>query len=1212
MKLEENSKLTFIFEHISKAFITNTILIIMFLFGYLFWNSIKKFLFKFYIVNKIDYDNQKQSESLLLKNQNCKKLDLIELIKARINISNNLDISAIYNKQNSIPHNKNIDILDLIKPIISDIEYNLIKILNTTVDYKKEEIQYYLEYNIENINLIIEYLLLTNEISFAERIFDSSLVQIQILESKSISMIQSFITSYFKHIIFRNFNQDNYFKLEKGYSKTPKYYPFVNNFNKKTNYLLKNIIKAYKMIDVIEKSNDNEILKIEKYQLLQELSLLKHEMSIFVCKLAFFVIDMDYLKNAKEKCLKEKNNVNDFCLKKLLKLIISDEEIFDFELLEKKVKDNHSRDFTIKYELLLNLLNYISHESNYYHDLIEYISIELEMKYSNKFYPFLYLSYYRDLPATILSHFILNQNLFCIINTLKENDISFINRQNQLLLSKNLENPLTNDTHDNNTEYTSDFIYNNKDNIMHILNESIKFVTDQKFINDPIKEELENLIYLNYNSLKNNLNYKDKTTFISRLLDDFESSFEKNSLHSYGLKKINVYLESYLLKGINYYEEENLKRLNENCHNNFPLIYRDLNDEHFIYLELKLFNKKIEKEKVMKRLDKIENDNKNNSNNSNFVLTQKLIEKENQKKKELKNEYLTKFDFLTQTLFKLGNYYIQESKEIMFDLNNNGINTKQILIKGGNSISNDFNPIFCLVKELHLKNLFELGCDDIIKDIFSRIKSNKSIKSDYLLKSFLSGYCINQNILNSVFIIKELMNRKINLEVTEYESLIIMFNLLNSEEKLIEKLDEMLDNGILTNGVILCTLLSLFQKKRKSVQINAIINDIKQRKIILSTFYEVEIFESLIIQIISEYKDQKITNILEPSYCNSSADIKRCQELFQILVNNISLTKNVKLSEYIRLIANKIIDFVTFTKTLSTSQKIVFIKSIYLMNKNSSACDTNSINLTKLIEEIFSNSNTNIIKDEKAEKYLSKFDSLIKVQKFKNNNIKTFKNQNQAQELHIKSKCNEFQKKKYSNISNFNKSNIQANFNFNTKKFKDNFSEETNFQYKLKQKDNKCNDSYNYNPQHNQKSKFDKYYNIDYQNSFNYNDEYCKNEKYEKCAKKYNNDRRFNNKLIHYNYSHNQSYKMKNVKCNNTNNTSNYFKYSSNGANSHNSIEYENSTNQIKAINIRRLSDQSSEHSINTDDFVNSSIVDMNLKPIEKYFALKDFNDDTL
>lgn len=76
-----------------------------------------------------------------------------------------------------------------------------------------------------------------------------------------------------------------------------------------------------------------------------------------------------------------------------------------------------------------------------------------------------------------------------------------------------------------------------------------------------------------------------------------------------------------------------MKRLNENCHNNFPLIYRDLNDEHFIYLELKLFNKKIEKEKVMKRLDKIENDNKNNSNNSNFVLTQKLIEKENQKRK---------------------------------------------------------------------------------------------------------------------------------------------------------------------------------------------------------------------------------------------------------------------------------------------------------------------------------------------------------------------------------------------------------------------------------------------------------------------------------------------------------------------------------------------------------------------------------------------------
>ena len=146
----------------------------------------------------------------------------------------------------------------------------------------------------------------------------------------------------------------------------------------------------------------------------------------------------------------------------------------------------------------------------------------------------------------------------------------------------------------------------------------------------------------------------------------------------------------------------------------------------------------------------------------------------------------------------------------------------------------------------YITMLFNLNKQDELKEIYDKIKYFKHLVTEPILLSYLKGYSMKNDCISSVGVLKEINERKIQLTSDSYSSLLKMYAMLNSEEKVLENYDKLLLENIKPNASSSIALIEIFLRKKKLNQAIAVLNDVKQEKKIIEFYDDVKTLKRLI------------------------------------------------------------------------------------------------------------------------------------------------------------------------------------------------------------------------------------------------------------------------------------------------------------------------------------------------------------------------------
>lgn len=187
---------------------------------------------------------------------------------------------------------------------------------------------------------------------------------------------------------------------------------------------------------------------------------------------------------------------------------------------------------------------------------------------------------------------------------------------------------------------------------------------------------------------------------------------------------------------------------------------------------------------------------------------------------------------------------------------------------------------------------FLFACDktDEIREMYDKFKKGslplESVETEILLKQYFYGFCNINDCITSVSIIR-LKESSIMRNSKFYTHLIKMYAYLNSEDKVLEKYEEMICSDLKPTIGVYCSLIDIFLKKKKFANAIGIFNDIKQNKLEFDEYPDLAVFESLIRFCISNEHEDKAMQLIQYMITNSNSldTFNFTSELFLRLFN---------------------------------------------------------------------------------------------------------------------------------------------------------------------------------------------------------------------------------------------------------------------------------------------------------------------------------------
>lgn len=457
-----------------------------------------------------------------------------------------------------------------------------------------------------------------------------------------------------------------------------------------------------------------------------------------------------------------------------------------------------------------------------------------------------------------------NTEFSCLTSNFIETAYCYIYFNYNMLESLSLNNDV-----DSNTNIIVAHTHNSINS--NIFNSSVK--TD-----DTISEEIELNNKDDYDNIRNNYNDNDNIShdcfYNKTSLKAFSNSINNNINN-------NSYISSTLFSSVielcNYTNNYSYSKLLINKYLDVLVLY--LNKNSGFSVSQKLFKENI------------------NDVYQNFL--QNIIRKHNSSilMKDY-NNYFSNSSLITSTLLNINN----EGSNFLNVRNNNDFNyiqneikeyfsfiTHHIMKENDNNGDELLATLSSETKALYIEALFMSNKTEDIKLIIEKEKekekknyySGNSVDKPYLsilnnepiLLSLIKGYSLNNDCISSISILKEYQNRKITLTNSSLSYLMKMYSSLNSEEKVLEKYDEIINSNTKPKLTCFASLIEVFLKKKKIDYALSIMNDIKQNKIILDeSISNIRIIENFVVSLLMNKKLDKFIELVSYIIKNNNID----------------------------------------------------------------------------------------------------------------------------------------------------------------------------------------------------------------------------------------------------------------------------------------------------------------------------------------------------
>ena len=849
---------------------------------FVFMNKIKKeeFLLNenlndFFNENFNDFQNEIEN---LIKNENENFLNDFNKIKNDFIKENNL----------------NEIFLNLTIFFSEETLENLLKIFNENFEFSLEKIQIEIE---KNKNLSFEYFEAIKNLSKE----NSYILKLLKKYKNDKTNIKNRIKQDDLYLYFQNFvDTINSKSITEGY--LTKYFNYKNNFQESKNFLSNDFLNSIK----------NEYYKINKIK--DSLNKIKNDDFFFdFPDLNFIDKNIKKINDFKEKLNKffSEEKFNDFILPKINEFKINklneieninlNIENYHNEIKNKtqKIQNDFQNDFCVDflrkktYTCTNGVLYYYKSSDNYCFYLNESNNDNNLIKISSNsinFYDFLgkFNKFYFDLNFFVDDFYSKIENFKKKIFEFKNEFLNNNNKINEKM--KNFKNKIENILNDfyekklivenyvyfkNKTNEKMNFFYENFEknsfdlfsnfkteilnNFENYKNSIDEFETESKIIKNIL---IENVTKNFYDSIilhqKNEFNFSINFHY-DFLLKKINSTFQtisnkipqnKNNLNEI-LKNRENLINSFYIEIVQMIF--NSKKLSLNL--NFQLNSIENQENNFLKTNEKFYDFKSNLNSNLTKISNEISEIKNDKINDEFSLTLKFYLENSENGKQINN-------FYNEINNNFINLNLENFKEKFFK---NFVFSEENFIKKLNS--NFLNSNFEISKEFQSKiKEFSFSLENLIKKYFTKeeiiLKINEFYNNSFNNKNVLNQSEINENIENIL--------QKIN-EILINEEKKIIFNIYNKNLSKINKTFDEIKNKFFSNlnNTIFNVLNEVYNKINKNVysnyveyylnllyeNVNFIISDFEQSKLLNSTFDFKEIINEILIDLINDYKN---------------------------------------------------------------------------------------------------------------------------------------------------------------------------------------------------------------------------------------------------------------------------------------------------------------------------------------------------------------------